>query len=261
MKERGTEIADGTLDAPLLVTPTDRCRTRLETVVGGEREHRRMEADRIAAALEHRGFQIVVEADFRHTSKEGICAYVPLEEAREALVEEEAHEDHPRVAEHHDEGGQPPLAAFDRPCPEAAPVDLRLLARQRPQLEVGLGCAPWAQQGHSVPEVVLASPIASSAHHPVQHTRRQLGVSLEGVAYERDEAVDDRPSAFSLNVQTMPFERTCHGGMVHTQVTRDGAPLPAFHGEETDDLSSDLGPDHGRLHDVGGSLSEENRLR
>jgi len=98
----------------------------------------------LAMALEHRGFQIVVKHGLRRALKEGEGTHMPLEEARKALVEKEAHEDHPRVAENHHEGGQPPLATLDRPCPEAGPVHLRLLAGQCAQLEVGLGRAPWS---------------------------------------------------------------------------------------------------------------------
>ncbi|MCJ7823100.1 MAG: hypothetical protein MUQ26_08515, partial [Armatimonadetes bacterium] len=58
----------------------------------------------------------------------------------------------------------------------------------------------------------------------------------------------------------MALERTRHRRVMHTKVAGNGAHLPAFHADESNDLSSDLGPDHERLPDDDGSLSEENRL-
>jgi hypothetical protein len=61
------------------------------------------------------------------------------QEAVHARVQEEAQEDHARVAEHHDEGHQRAPGTADLQMAEVAPVDLRLLARQRAQAQVGLG--------------------------------------------------------------------------------------------------------------------------
>ncbi|XXY51217.1 hypothetical protein WME91_08735 [Sorangium sp. So ce269] len=52
-KEVLAHIADGTLDAPLLVRAIRRARSRLEAVVAGEREHCWVEAHRVSLALEH----------------------------------------------------------------------------------------------------------------------------------------------------------------------------------------------------------------
>jgi hypothetical protein len=64
---------------------------------------------------------------------------VAAQEAVHAGVQEEAQEDHARVAEHHHEGHQRAAGAADLQVAEVTPVDLRLLARQRAQAQVGLG--------------------------------------------------------------------------------------------------------------------------
>ena len=64
--------------------------------------------------------------------------------AQEALhpgVQEEAQEDLPRVAQHHDERHQRTPRAADLEMAEVAPVDLRLLAGQAAQPQIGFGRA------------------------------------------------------------------------------------------------------------------------
>ena len=56
-------IADGAFDAALLIAARNGNRTRLVTVVPGEAQQRRMEADRVAMPLQDGTFQIVVEQD------------------------------------------------------------------------------------------------------------------------------------------------------------------------------------------------------
>lgn len=60
--------------------------------------------------------------------------------ARQAVhpaVQEEAHEDHAAVAEHHHEGHQWAAGAADLSVAEVTPVDLRLLSGQRARAQVG----------------------------------------------------------------------------------------------------------------------------
>ena len=66
-RARGEEavayVADRALDAALLVAARDRHRARLEAVVRGELQQRRVEADRVAHALEHGALEVVVQQD------------------------------------------------------------------------------------------------------------------------------------------------------------------------------------------------------
>src|SRR6267378_1450690 len=49
--------------ASFFVAAGDRHRARLEPVMSGQLKERRMEADRLGAALEHRTFEVVIEHD------------------------------------------------------------------------------------------------------------------------------------------------------------------------------------------------------
>ena len=123
-------VADRALDAPLLVAARHRHRARLEAVVAGEREQGRVEADRVAATLEHRALQIVVEGDARHRAPALEGADMAAQEVLHARIEEEAQIDLARPRQHHDEGHQRTARAPDRQVPEVPPVDLGLLAGQ-----------------------------------------------------------------------------------------------------------------------------------
>ena len=67
IRARGEEgvayIANGSLDAPLLISSSHRHRPGLEAVVTGELQQRGMKADGIALAFEHGALQIIVEQD------------------------------------------------------------------------------------------------------------------------------------------------------------------------------------------------------
>ena len=79
------------------------------------------------------------------------------QEVLHAGVQEEAQEDLARVAQHHHEGHQRAAGAADLEMAEVAPVDLRLLARQRAQAQVGLGLRARPMAGDEVAEVVGAA--------------------------------------------------------------------------------------------------------
>ena len=98
-----------------------------------------MEADRIAAPFQHGTLQIVVEQDARHAVPGGEGADVAAQEVLHPGIEEEAQEDLPRVAQHHDERHQRTPCAADLQMTEVPPVDLRLLAGQAAQTQIRLG--------------------------------------------------------------------------------------------------------------------------
>ena len=88
-----------------------------------------MEADRVAAPLQHRALEVVIEQDTRDAAP---CAEGSDMAAQEVLhpgIREEAQEDLPRVAEHHDERHQRAARPADGEMAEMPPVHLRLLAR------------------------------------------------------------------------------------------------------------------------------------
>jgi hypothetical protein len=60
-KEIIAHIADGALDAALLIAASHRHRTRVVTIMSGERDQGGMKADGIAVALQHGALEIVIE--------------------------------------------------------------------------------------------------------------------------------------------------------------------------------------------------------
>ena len=89
------------------------------------------------------------------------------QEALHARIEEEAQEDLARVAQHHDEGHQRTARAADREMTEVPPVDLRLLAGQGAQTQIGLRRRARPVTSDEVAEVAGAAAVAALAHHRV----------------------------------------------------------------------------------------------
>src|SRR5579864_6112368 len=126
-------IADGALDAALLVAARHRHRTRLITIMSGECDQSGMKADGIAVALQHCALEIVVEQDTRTSVPGREGADVTAQEALHTGIEEEAQENLARVAQHHDKGHQGTACASDHEMTKMPPIDLRLLAGQAAQ--------------------------------------------------------------------------------------------------------------------------------
>src|SRR6202521_3432641 len=130
-KEVVAHITDGALDAALLVPACHRHRTRVITIMCGERDQGGMKADGIALALQHCALEIVVEQNTRTSVPGREGADVTAQEAlHDAGIEEEAQKNLARVAQHHDEGHQGTARAADHEMTKMPPVDLPLLAGQ-----------------------------------------------------------------------------------------------------------------------------------
>src|SRR4051794_22558873 len=91
-------VADGALDAALLVAARHGNGARLVTVVPGEAQQRWMEADRITMPFQHGTLQIVVEQDARNTTKHLERLGMAAQEVLHASIEAEVQEELPRVA-------------------------------------------------------------------------------------------------------------------------------------------------------------------
>ena len=97
--------------------------------MGGELKQRGMKADRITLAFEHGTFQVVVEYDPGQPLPELERRLMAAQEVGHLRIEEEAQEDRPREAQHHDEGHQGALGLANGELSEVSPVHLGLLAR------------------------------------------------------------------------------------------------------------------------------------
>ena len=154
-----------------------------------------------------------------------------LKEARQASVVEEAQEDRARVARHHHEGIEPPHPSFHLARAEVSPIDLGLLPGKGAQHKEGLRRLARTQSeiGNPMAKMILTAWVAASAHHLVHHTRRQLGMALEGLPYKRDEGIEHGPTpSRASRAQPLPLQDPTHGGVMDAQFKVDGPPRPAF---------------------------------
>ena len=67
-KNAVSDVSDGALDAALLVAASDRDRAGFVAIVPGKAQQRGMEADRVAAPLQHGALEIVIEQDTRNAA-------------------------------------------------------------------------------------------------------------------------------------------------------------------------------------------------
>jgi hypothetical protein len=171
---------------------------------------------------------------------------VAAQEARELLVEEEAHEERARPGEHHHEGREAPLGAPDRHAPERAPVDLGLLARQRAQAQEGLGGGPRAHERHQVAEVIGSARIAALADHGVEPAGVQIRVLLEHLVHEGPVGVEQRGAGRGVGLRghAQTCQYAAHGRVMERQLAGDGPDPPALGQVQAHDLRFELLRDH-----------------
>src|ERR1017187_8242741 len=81
---------DGAFYAPFFVAARDRHRARLEPIMGGQLQERRMEANRLGAPLEHRTFEVVIKDDPWDRTPGGKCLDVAAQEVVHRAVQIEA---------------------------------------------------------------------------------------------------------------------------------------------------------------------------
>src|SRR4051794_25746319 len=129
-----------------------------------------MEADLLAATLEHDRAQVVGLDDARYPAEVFERVDVAVQEAGEGLVEEKLHVQAPRVAQDHDKGAKTALGATHGDLAEVGPVDLRRLARKGLEPREDLALAR-TQSPHHAAQLHGAARKAPLAEHPVQHRR------------------------------------------------------------------------------------------
>lgn len=201
VRRRVADVANGALDAPLLVAPRDGHGAWLEAVVGRQLEEHGVEANRVTAALEDGALEIVVEQHAGHAAEGGERVDVATEEEGHRRARDEAQEDAARVAEHHHERPEGALSAPDLQLSEVRPVDLRLLAGQRAQPLERLGRLAGAEPADDTAEVIGTARIAAVLDHREQPAGSQPRILLQLRDQERHEGVDDgRPRRNRLGV-------------------------------------------------------------
>ena len=186
-----------------------------------------MKADGIAPPLEHGALEIVVKQHPWHAAPGLEGPGVAAQEVLHARIEEEAQEDLPRVAQHHDERHQRPARTADVEVSEMSPVDLGLFARQGTQPQIGfrLGARPVA--GDEMAEMIGAAAIAALVHHRVEAAGGKGWKRLQGLADEWQIGIDPRRTRpLSHAGQPGLGQNPGHCAMVHVQLPGDGAGPP-----------------------------------
>lgn len=224
-------IANGAFDAALFVATGDGDRTWIEPIVAGKGEQRGVEADGVTVPLQDGAFQIVVEQNPGYAIPRLEGRDVAGEEALHARVQEEAQEDAPGVAEHHDEGHQRPAGLANGQMAEVSPIHLGLFAWQSSQTKIGFGLPRLHRSvtGDQVPEVIGRADVATLTDHAEQSAGGERGEFIQGFADEGQERVDPRwPLRWARPRQSRLGQDPAYGVGVEPKLAGDGADPPLF---------------------------------
>src|SRR5580658_2969237 len=164
-----------------------------------------MKVNLIAATLQHRALEIVVKNHARLPVPIRKRMHVAAQEILHGLVEEELQIQGSGIRQRHHEAGQGSLGAAHHHVSKVSPVNLRLLAGKRLELQERFA-ALGTQAGNSAPQLHDAAAVAAVANHLVDARGAQARVLIESVANELDVGIDDGYSqrlrvreAFALN--------------------------------------------------------------
>ena len=209
--------------------------------MGGEVEELRIEADRVAAALQHDALQVVVPELARHPPPRLEGVDMAAQEVAHRSVEVEAQEDAPREAENHHEAHQRALRAAYLHLAEVSPIHLGLLAGKRLQAQIGLGHRLGPERSDQMTEVVGTARIAAFAHHLVETAGRQRRPGRQRLDDERHIGIDHRrPRRDRAPRLARVGERPLDGVAMHAELPRDRADLPLLDVIEAQDLRAGL---------------------
>ena len=240
-EEGVAHILDGAFNAALLVSARDRHWTGLIAIAPGEGQQRRMEADGVAAALQHHAFEIVVKKNTGNAAPCGKGADMAAQEVLHPCVGEKAQENLARVAEHHDERHQRAARPANIEMAKMSPVHLRLFAGKAAQTQISLGFRTRAMARDEVTEVIGAAAIAALVRHHEQTTGGQRRKFLQRLADERQIRVDlRRPRRRTKPRQAGLRKHTPHHAVMHLQLTGDGAHCPFLSVVVAQDLRLDV---------------------
>jgi len=226
-EEGVANVTNRAFNPPLLVASGNRHGPGFEAIVARECQECRMKTDCLPLALEHRALQIIVEQDSRHAAPGIEGADVAAQKVLHSRIKEEAQVDVARVRKHHHKGHQRPAGATDLDMAKVSPVDLALLARQRTQPQVRLGCGSWPIQADQMPEVIRAALVSALARHGMQPAGREVGEFGQGLPDERQIRVDHRGAQLRpMPRQSSLRQHATHGRMMQVELARDGAAAP-----------------------------------
>lgn len=226
-KEVVADIANGPLDAALLIAPGNGHWTGIITMMGGKGEQRGVEADRLAMTLEHGAFEIVVQNGLWNPAPPLERLDMTGQKRLHPGIEEETQEDPPGLAEHDDEGHERPSCPADLHLAEVTPVRLGLFAGKRAQTQIRFGFRTGPMTGDHVPEVAAVTAVSPFLDHAVKSGGGQGWERLQGLQDERKIGVDLACAApRAVGHQTRAGQHGMNGVMVDAELAGNGVRPP-----------------------------------
>ena len=165
------------------------------------------------------------------------------QEILHGLIEEELQIQGAGIRQRHHEAGQGSLGAAHHHVSKVSPVNLRLLAGKRLELQERFA-ALGTQAGNGASQLHHAAAIAAVANHLVDARSTQARMLVEGVADKLDVGIDDRRSQRFGTIEAFAFYRVANSIGVDAQFTGDGADFPVFGVKVAADLRADFRTDH-----------------
>ena len=209
--------------------------------MAGEVEELGIEADGVAAALQHDALQVVVPELAGHALPRLEGVDMATQEVAHRGVEVEAQEDASREAQNHHEAHQRALRATELHFAEVSPIDLGLLAGKGLETQIGLGHRLRPLGGDHVAEVALAPLVAALARHLVEPAGGQLRIVSQCLADEGHEGIELRaPVPPHMPRHPVVGQNAADRDVMDAELVCDRADLPLLGVMEAQDLRARL---------------------
>src|SRR5438094_2350965 len=196
-----------------------------------------MEVNGVAAALQHRAFQVVVQDGSGRSAPilEGMD--VGEKKILQALVEKELQPQGAAVGEGEDESGETTSCATDGDFPEAGPVGLSLLAGESTKTEKGF--AAWGSQfGDDTAELADTAGVAAGADYLEEAGGAQAGGLVQGLAQKVEIGIGEAVAEVGMVAETIGVERGAHRLGVQAQCSGNRPDLPMLGMKQVADVSN-----------------------
>jgi hypothetical protein len=200
----------------------------------------------IAASLQYGTFEIVVKNHSRLPGPVFERMNVTAQEALHSLIDEEFQIQRSGIRQRHHEAGQGSCGAAHHHVPKVSPIDLRLLAEKRLELQERFA-ALRTQAGNGTPQLHHAAAVAAVANHLVDARGAQARMLIESVSNELDVGIDGYSQWLGV-VEAFALDRVANGVWVDAQFTGNGADFPVFDAKIAAYLRAGFRTDHEIVH-------------
>jgi hypothetical protein len=184
-----------------------------------------VEVNLVAAALQHRAAEIVIENHSGLADPVLESMDMAAQKVLHGLIEEELQIQCARVGQSHDETGQRSFGAAHGDMTEMGPVDLCLFGREGVQTEERFA-RRRTQSGHGAAQLYDTAGIATLSNHLVNAGSTQTRVLVQDLAHELQIGIEDGWAQSLTAMEAIRFNGTTDGILVNAQLAGDGADLP-----------------------------------